>query len=194
MKKNIISGFEAGKRVKELLLAHPTEVAAVAELQDSKVMLEETLSEMETAAAIQQNDSKGETINKEDLQVTMAKTILRFSRRCRVKAKNAGDKDLAKALSHKISYYDYNNTDAVSLARCTATKDKIKNNTAILSNITPAEITEMETAISKFEAAMALPKAAISNKKVYGTDKLEELNATLDETLDDIEDLIHSYY
>ncbi len=192
MKKRINSGYEAGKRSKDVLDKYIDDVNNVDDLKEEKIALEKTLSQMEEAASIQQSDSTGETEAKKVARENMADTVIKYALRGTVKAKKAGNVELSRDLDHRRTYI-LRNSEAVSLAKATAIKDKIKKNLGILG-ITTDQVTEMEKAIEKFETVMTLPQVAQGTKKVKGTEKLNDLSLELDSVLINLSNLIDSYY
>ncbi len=193
MRKRQISGYEAGKRVQALWVEHATDLDSIEDMPDEKILLDKTLDKIETAAAIQSEDIKGEATLKEELKEAMAKTIVIYSLRGRVKANQANNAPLAQALSHPITYYSQADAE-LAFARATATKDKIKSNLTILTNITPENVIEMEKAINDFKEVITAPESSKENQKVTGTDEIEILTNELDQIIMNIGDLIHSYF
>ena len=192
MKKRIISSYDAGKRCKDVLDNYSDEVNSEADIKEEKVLLEEKLVQMEEAATIQQNDSTGETEAKKNAKTVMADTVIKYALRATVKAKKIKNIELANDLNHKQTYI-LSGSDAVGLAKAKDIKDKIKKNLGILG-ITTDQVTEMEKAIEIFENIMSLPQVVIGTKKVKGTEKLNELQIELTDTLDNLSNLIDSYF
>ena len=193
MRKRQINGYEAGKRVKALWVNYEAELDSIEEMAVEKVALDKTLDKMDAAAAIQSDDITGEALEKQELKDAMGKIILVYAQRARVKAFRANKPSLAQELSHSASYFTHADAELV-LARATATKDKIKHNLTVLTNITPDNVVEMETAIEKFRNVITAPQEARKEHKVIGTDEIETLSYQLDQVIMNIGDLIHSYF
>ena len=193
MRKRQINGYEAGRRVQALWIEHGTELDSIEDMPDEKILLDKTLDKIETAAAIQSEDISGEAIEKQELKEAMANLILIYALRGRVKANRANKPSLAKALSHTFTYFTHVDAE-LALARATATKDKIKSNLTVLTNISTANVDEMEAAIDKFKDAITAPEEIKKDKKVAGTDEIEVLTYQLDHVIMNIGDLIHSYF
>jgi hypothetical protein len=185
--------YEASKRVNEYYTLHENEFNAIAELKEEKIILDKEIEQIEDAAAIQASDISGEAVIKEEKKMQMINTVLRYALRGKVKAIRNGKKGLAEELDHPISYYDLSDTETCA-SRATATKDAIKNNLNILTNITIENVEEMQKTITEYRSVMVDPQVKKQTKKVKGTDTIEPfINASI-ETIENIGSLIHSYF
>jgi len=193
MRKRQINGYEAGNRVKALWVNHETELDSIPEMSDEKLQLTKTLDKMDAAAAIQSDDITGEALEKQELKDAMSQIVLIYELRARVKAQRVNLHSLAQELSHPATYFTQADSE-LALARATAIKDKIKHNLTVLTNITPDNVVEMETAIEKFRNVITAPQEARKEHKVIGTDEIETLSYQLDQVIMNIGDLIHSYF
>lgn len=187
------SYYEAGKRVQGLWVTYPTELNSDPDLVAEKANLDTEITQMESAAIIQATDNTGVASGKQAFKDKMITTVIKFALRAKVKAHRAGNTSLEQELNHPKSYYNLLDSET-SLARASATKDKIKNNLATLTNITDADITEMEKTITDFQNVIAQPTAIKQAKKVGGTNQIELLVGKVIETIINIGDLIHSYF
>jgi hypothetical protein len=193
MKKRQINGYEAGKRVQGLWATSASDLDGIEEMAPEKIRLDVALLQVESASAVQSEDTSGNAALKENLKQIMVSTVLKYALRARVKAHQAHNVPLELELSHPITYYSRAEAEeALSLA--TATKTKIKNNMAVLTNIIDDNITEMDKAIANFEAIISVPKADKQTQKVAGTDQIAPLIVELDTVIVNIGDLIHSYF
>ena len=193
MRKRQINGYEAGKRVKALWVNYEAELDSIEEMAVEKVALDKTLDKMDAAAAIQSDDITGEALEKQELKDAMSQIVLIYELRGRVKAQRANKHSLAQELSHSATYFMQADAE-LALARATAIKDKIKNNLTVLTNITPANVDEMETAIEKFRSVITAPQETKKEHKVTGTNEIETLSYQLDQVIMNIGDLIYSYF
>jgi len=193
MRKRQINGYEAGNRVKALWISHEAELDSIEEMAVEKVALDKTLDKIDVAAAIQSDDIAGESLEKQELKEAMSQIVLIYELRGRVKAQRANKHSLAQELSHSATYFMQADAE-LALARATAIKDKIKNNLTILTNITPDNVVEMETAIEKFRSVITAPQETKKEHKVTGTNEIETLSYQLDQIIMNIGDLIHSYF
>ena len=182
MNKRQINGYEAGKRVQALWNDYATDLGSIPEMADEKDGLDTALDAIESAAAIQSDDLKGEALLKKNLKDTMAMTVVKFAMRARVKARQVHNLSLKQELSHPFSFYSHADSE-LALSRATATKLKIKNNLTILTNITTANISEMDDAITAFEAVITAQETSKNNQKVTGTDEIADLSTTLNDVV-----------
>ena len=174
-------------------LNYEAELDSIEEMAVEKVALDKTLDKIDVAAAIQSDDITGEALEKQELKEAMAEIVLIYELRARVKAQRANKPSLAQELSHPATYFTQSDSE-LALARATAIKDKIKHNLIVLTNITPDNVVEMETAIEKFRNSITAPQETKKVHKVTGTDEIETLSYQLDQIIINIGDLIHSYF
>ena len=193
MKKRIISGYEAGKKIKGLWSSYGLDLNSVSELVEEKTVLDEELLQLEAAAAIQSTDISGQALSKKNLKKVMVAVVLKYALRARVKAHRAGNTGLEQELNHQKTYYLHSKAET-AFSRAKATKEKIENNLGLLTNITVNNVTEMQKAIKAFGDIITKPTEEKQTKKVAGTDQLDVLSLKLDETITNIGDLIHSYF
>lgn len=193
MKKRQINGYEAGKRVQGLWTSHAVELNSIVEMAPEKASLDAVLLKIETASAAQSSDITGNAALKERLKQVMANKVVKFAMRGRVKARQLHNIALEQELNQPVTYYT-KVEGAEALAKAMATRDKIKFNLLILTNITDDNVVEMDKAIAEFEAMLAVPKADKQTQKVVGTDQIVALNVELDNIIVSLGDLIHSYF
>ena len=193
MKKRIINGYEAGKRIHGLWDVYANDLNAVDDLLEEKATLDEILNKTEVAAAVQSDDTTGVSEDKQTKKEIMAETIFKYALRGKVKAQKAGKSNIEAALNHPISYFMQSDAE-LAVARCTAAKKVMNDNLVVLTSITAANVTEMETSIANFQAVITTPQEIIDTKIVTGTVELNKQTALLDQTITNIGALIHSYY
>lgn len=193
MKKRQINGYEAGKRVQGLWTSYALDLNSIAEMAPEKANLDAVLLKIEIASAAQSSDITGNAALKEMLKQEMAGKVVKFAMRGRVKARQAHNISLEQELNQPVTYYT-KVEGAEALAKAMATRDKIKSNLLILTNITDDNVVEMDKAIAAFEAMLAVPKADKQTQKVVGTDQIVALNVELDNIIISMGDLIHSYF
>jgi len=148
--------YEVSKRVNEFYALHEDDFNPIEELKQEKAILDEEIQQIETAATIQSSDISGEAVTKEEKKEQMISTVLQYALRGKVKAIRNGKKGLADELDHPISYYDLSDTETCA-SRATATKDLIKNNLSVLTNITASNVEEMEKSIAEYRSVMVEP-------------------------------------
>jgi hypothetical protein len=188
-----ISDLEAGVRVQDFCLSHTAVLTPIAEFVVEKTGLDLALSKIHTAAQAQAKDLSGHATEKGVAKKNVIDAIMKYSLRAKIKAHQLGNVSLEQSLSHGVNYYVNVEAEA-AVNRAIATKEAIKSNLGILTNITAANVTEMETKITAFQAVIGTPTASNQTKKAEGTDVIEALMPELHLRMDNIGDIVHSYF
>jgi hypothetical protein len=165
----------------------------IAEFVVEKTGLDLALSKIHTAAQAQAKDLSGHATEKGVAKKNVIDAIMKYSLRAKIKAHQLGNVSLEQSLSHGVNYYVNVEAEA-AVNRAIATKEAIKSNLGILTNITAANVTEMETKITAFQAVIGTPTASNQTKKAEGTDVIEALMPELHLRMDNIGDIVHSYF
>lgn len=146
-----------------------------------------------SAANVQALDTKGNTNASETAKQTMAKLVIKFAKRGAVKARLLSNLELAGELDEPISYIlRATKTDAVK--RASDMRNALNNNLSTLTTITAANISQIDNAITAYNGIKDNPTIAIQVKKASGTDVLPGNYALIDAAVDNMFDLIYSYY
>ncbi len=186
--------YDSGKRT-QVFGQSKDNKAALATIDDYpgwEAKLDAVLLEIEGAANTQQKDNSGLADDKGDLATVMVKSMMKYSLRAKTFAKGLNNKLLLDGLSHTDSYY--RGSADIMMTRASAVKDLMKNNILLLTVLEAADITEMETNITNFKGSKDLPITFAKAKKSTGTDLMEPLKLKLDDIIESIGDLIHSYF
>ena len=187
--------LDAAKRV-QAFNNNPTNAAQLATIKEyaaEETDLNTTIQQIDDAIAIQAQDNTGIASGKEALLITMANTIVKYAQRGVVLANRAANTPLEQGLNHPASYYLQETAD-ICLSRATATKNLINSNLTVLTNVTAANVAEMETAITNFAAVKDEPTIAHQTQKVEGTDQIDPLLDNADLDIEHMGYLIHSYF
>jgi len=150
---------------------------------------------IETAESAQQHDYGDIKDDKELAKKEMAKQVIKFARRGKVKAQQLGLTAIATALDHPSSYIL--TADAVlAITRATDMKDLMDDNKGpggVLTNIVVGNITTMTEAIDNFDELKHKPTENIKTKKADGTDLIQPEIDSLKSFIAQQIDLMHSY-
>ena len=157
------------------------------EITDLKSFIEKIKKASTTQIAVPIGLTKSEATKFE-----MADTVVKFILRAKVKARKLGELTLLKQLDESHTYYiKGSKLEVVSKAK--AARNVLNDNKTILTIITPADITEIDTKISNFENAKDEPIEAQIVTKAAGTDLLPPLFKSADIVIENILDLVDSY-
>ena len=186
--------YDAGKRT-QIWGDNPTnstQLATIDDYPDWRSKLDAVLIEIELAAKTQQEDNSGVAEDKDSLETILIDSVMKYSLRAKTFAKKLNNKSLLAGLSHPVTYYAGTGDELVS--KTTAVKELMKTNLLKLTVLKAADITEIETNITAFMGIKDLPTTARQEKKSEGTDLMEPLMVRLDDAMESIGDLSHSYF
>ncbi len=186
--------YDSGKRVQIFgkSEAYKTALNTIPDYPSWEVKLSAVLLAIEVAAKTQQKDNTGIAGDKTDLASIMIASLMKYSLRAKTEAKGLKNKLLLDGLSHPDTYY--RGSADIIMSRANAVKDLMKNNLTLLSVLDALQITEMETNILNFNGSKDLPTSFAKEKKSTGTDLMEPLKLKLDDAIESIGDLVHSYF
>ena len=186
--------YDSGKRVQIFgkSEAYNTALNTIPDYPGWEVKLNAVLLEIEVAAKTQQKDNSGIAGDKTDSGSIMIASLMKYSLRAKTEAKGMKNKLLLDGLSHPDTYY--RGSADIIVSRANAVKDLMKNNLTLLTVLKATEITEMEANILTFNNSKDLPTSFAKEKKSTGTDLMEPLKLKLDDAIESIGDLVHSYF
>ncbi|MBI3234372.1 MAG: carboxypeptidase-like regulatory domain-containing protein, partial [Bacteroidetes bacterium] len=123
----------------------------------------------------------------------MAAMAIQFAKRGKVKALLNNDLTLAKHLDHAIGFI-LNANKTLAVNRALEIKDQLNSNLSILTNISAADITELTEAINTFDNIKDQPRTNIQERSASGTIQLATAFVTIFKAIDNMNDLVHSYF
>ncbi len=132
------------------------------------------------------------TIDKSVIMGIMIATVRKFQLRAKIQSANLGRNDLRVAFDKPISFLSQGSQEDV-LANCTTMYNLIDTNSATLTVILPADLTEMSDIIDKYKSILAMPIKAIKDRKAETTDIYPALFAEMDDVCDLIGGVLESY-
>ena len=193
MNDNQQAQWAACTRFKNSLGAHNTEVATIPEAAPELTIFNNNYN---TVAAAWQAQSLPLGTSVDAVEVaknTMATVVIKYSLRGSIKAKQAGNLSLYKKLNESMSYLLFA-TKGEAVTRANEMKQLIIDNATIITNVTPAQVTEMTTAIKAYDVMKEVPMQEVQNRSTQGTKIIEDALKLMMTAMDDIYDLIYSYF
>ncbi|MBI5219552.1 MAG: hypothetical protein HY958_11530 [Bacteroidia bacterium] len=180
-------------RINEFNVNHAGDVASIPDYAAEQGKFETDVTAIKKSAAAQEQDTKGNKTASEMAKAVMANAVIKYSLRAAAKARITGNTALAKQLETPYSYI-YRAPKTTALQRAKNTRDAINNNLTLFSAVTSGNITEIDNAITAYETIKDSPTQAKQTKKAAGTDPLHDYFKHADEALDNMYDLVLSYY
>ena len=165
------SKIDSYNRIKQYILKHATDLAAIPDLPGEQIKFNNLLPAILAAVNVQQDDTSGNSLASTTTKTNMAKLVIKFAKRGVVKAKNANNFVLAAELDEPITYI-LNASKIVAVQRATSMRNTMNSNLTLLTTITAANITQIDNAITAYDTVKDNPTIAIQLKKTNGTDVL----------------------
>jgi len=184
--------YDADLRGQDFIDNNATALAAIDEMPPLLLMFANLIIKLKAARGVQAVDNTAFAPTKESLKILMGAIVYKYILRGSVKAHLIGNIELECGLDKPITYIT-SATDDLASDRATELKVLLHTNLSVLPNITAANITEMESAISSFLAKNPLPKEKIKDKHDFGTELIPGLLDEIDVVRNLITKLIHSY-
>ncbi len=180
-------------RVESFNARNKTTLNTITEYAQELEVFAGALTTIKTATQVQTGLQGASSDAVQIVKDEMARVVIKYALRGLVKAKQVGNVILANNLDHGQTYIlQAPKTEAVLRAK--ELKVQLNNNLAILTNITPDHISEMEAAINTYDKVKDTPIIQIQQRVAAGTNPLPEAYATAFIAIDNMFDLISSYY
>jgi hypothetical protein len=192
MKKKEIARFEADERVNNFMTEHDTDLSTINLYAVIKAFFLTAFNLLKVAIQKQASDTSIYAANKAILWANMAESLFKFSLRASVQAHILNNFELELSLDKPIGYFS-ECEDLLALRRATEQKDIMKNNLTILTELSPGDITQMESDIQVFSDARDKPDDQIKVKKALGTDPIPGLLNDIDVHKNLVGKLVYSY-
>jgi hypothetical protein len=180
-------------RIQEFTAKNATTLATIQEFAHEQEAFATALATINSATQVQ-SATQGATSNTVQIaKETMAKTVTKYALRGMVKAKQTSNTTLVNHLDHPAGYIT-RATKTLAVQRAKEIKDQLHTNLATLTNIDPDNITEIDTAITAYDLLKDSPVIAIQERVATGTNPLPLAYTAAFTAIDNMHDLINSYF
>ncbi len=180
-------------RVSDLADEYDADLTPIAEAVTVRANLASSILKFQAAKALNLSSTKPVTSNKDFIRTLMVLCVFKFVERGAVMASITPNcKELEKALDvpiTSITTFD----DANIGTRCMELYNIMKNASAVLTNIKPADFTQMLGTITDYNDILASPKKAIEKRKALGTDAIHGFVLECQGHMKNIVKIFHSY-
>ena len=185
--------LDACNRVEDFLTKYATPLATITEFAVEQTAFLAALGIINNAAQVQSQTQGTATFAVETAKETMAAITIKYAKRGKVKATQTNNKTLANHLDHGVTYIS-KATKTLAVQRAKDIKDHLNANLAILTNITATNITEITAAITAYDNIKDQPITNIQSRVATGTNPLPVAFANAFKAIDNMNDLIDSYF
>jgi hypothetical protein len=187
------SKLDSYDRIGLFNLKHATELATIPDYPGEKMKFDTIVASIIGAGLVQEDDTSGNTKTSAFTKNAMALMVIKFAKRGVVKARNANNLVLAEELDQPITYIlKATKTEAVQRAK--DMRNAMNSNLTILTNITAANITLIDNAITAYDSVKDNPTVAKQIKKAQGTMVLSPNYALADVAVENMYNLVWSYF
>lgn len=193
MNNNQRARLDACNRVKDYTTRHAADLATIPEMAAELVIFNNYLSIIKNAAQTQTTPSGAANDTVAIAKLLMTTTVIKFALRASVKAKQLGNVELYNKLNHPATYI-LQAPKTLALSRANELKQEMNDNLATLTNIVAANMTDMTNAIKGYNDIKDNPRNNIETKAATGTDVLPAAFTAIFSSIDNIFDLVYSYY
>lgn len=180
-------------RIQAFNTKYATPLATIAEYAEEQTDFNDAVSVIEQSGTVQATIAGSSNGTIEIAKADMAKTIIKYAMRGEVKAQRLGNTTLAGALNEPESFILFA-PKMLSIERATNLRNLLNDNLDTLTNITAANIEEIDGKLSVYNDIKDTPVEAIQTKKATGTDRLPGQFKKADEAADNMYSLVHSYF
>jgi hypothetical protein len=192
MNNKEITRQKANSRAADFLHDHHDELKDIPLYLDLKAAFDAEMLKIEKASIIQNKQISPITQNKNRLRSIMAETMVRYMQRAAVQCGNNRNVGLEKVFTKGKTYFTRGMEGEASLKARSIIELIVKNHTE-LTIITGADLIEMESTITQFEALINVPQEQIKSKKATSTDIIPVILNQLDVIKHQVGKLIFSY-
>ena len=180
-------------RIGQFNLKHTSDLATITDYAGEKTKFDTLVAAIIAAGLVQEDDASGNTKTSVFTKKAMAQVVIKFAKRGVVKARNANNLVLAEELDQPITYImKATKTEAVQRAK--DMRNAMNNNLITLTNITAANITQIDSAITAYDNVKDNPTIARQIKKAQGTLVLPPNYALTDVVVENMFNLVYSYF
>lgn len=185
--------LDACNRVKDFNTKNATALATIPEYAAEQAKFTAALAIITNATQVQ-SATEGTTSDASKLaKQTMANTVIKYALRGAVKAKQLGNITLANNLDHTVTYI-LQAPKTLAVQRAKDIKDHLNANIATLTNIVAANITEMTNVIAAYDSIKDNPTIDVQTRAATGTNPLPAAFAAATIAMDNMHDLVTSYF
>jgi hypothetical protein len=174
-------------------LKHAADLATIPDYAGEKSKFDTIVASIIGAGLVQEDDTSGNTKTSGFTKKAMVLMVIKFAKRGVVKARNANNLVLAEELDQPITYI-MRATKTESVQRAKDMRNAMNNNLTVLTNITAANITQIDNAITAYDSVKDNPTVARQIKKAQGTMALPPNYALTDTAVENMYNLVYSYF
>ena len=184
--------LDAFNRVADFNARYLTSLNTITEYAAEKTKFNAALQSIQNAATKQMQKGIDQSISNAAKKL-MADTVTKYSLRAGVLARSLQNLQLAAQLQGSASpIFRAPKTESIEMA--TLKRNALNTNLTTLTNITAANITEIDNTIAAYNAIKDAPTELRQTNKAVGTDMLPPLYAKASDAVNNMYELVFSYF
>lgn len=184
--------LDAFNRVTDFNNKHLPDLNTINEYQAEKNKFDAAVMAIKNAGTIQMQKGVDQPISYTAKKI-MAYTVTKYSLRGGVKARSLNNMQLAAQLQGS-AYPILRATKTEAIELTTVKRNALNNNLNILTNVTVANIADIDETIAAYNAIKDMPIETRQTIKSTATDQLPAYHLTANEALANMYDLVYSYF
>jgi hypothetical protein len=192
MKKIENAKLDSNGRVMIFITAHDAALILITLYAAIKSRFLANLALLQEAILKQAAEIKMFATSKKIAKFNMADCVIKFALRAKLQAKSLGNMELAMSLDKLKSFISSASAD-LALTRAKELVKIMSDNSSILTELIPADFTEMNKKIDQYAGLVFMPKNEIKKRKTEGTAKIAAIQKDLEKDKEDIGALVLSY-
>lgn len=185
--------LDSCNRVQDFNTRNATALATIPEYALEQANFEAALAIINEASQVQAAAEGTTSDATKNAKETMGNTVNKYALRATVKARQLNNITLVNNLNRPVTYFTQA-PKVLAVQRANDIKTHISNNLIALTNITAANITEMEAAINAYDEIKDDPTIDVQTRKATGTNPLPAAFAQATLAIDNMHDLVTSYF
>jgi len=185
--------LDSYNRVTDFNTKYATQIATIPEYALEKTAFEDAVESILEAVNAQTQQSGVSNDAVAAAKQSMASLIIKYAMRGAVKAKQLGNLTLANQLDEPLTYITVAPKN-IAIQRAKELRDYLNNNLGILTNVTAADIGDIDSTIDAYNDLKDDPTESVQAKKAAGTDILPPFIKQADDAEDNMFMLIKSYF
>jgi len=185
--------LDSYNRITDFNTKYATQIATIPEYALEKTAFEDAVESILEAVNAQTQQSGVANDAVTAAKQTMASLTVKYAMRGAVKAKQLGNLTLANQLDEPLTYITIAPKN-IAVQRAKELRDYLNDNLGTLTNVTAADIGDIDDAINAYNDLKDDPTESVQAKKAAGTDILPPFIKKADDAADNMFMLIKSYF
>ena len=180
-------------RIKDFNSTHAVQLLTIPDYATEESIFDAALAMILTAGEKQAKELKGIAADSAAAKTAMGEIVIKFARRAAVIARRKKNYELAGQVAHPKTYIN-RASKLLAIERAKDISKALADNLTIFTNVTAADIANIDAAIKTYEDIQEQPIIKRQARKAEGTDVIPPQVKIADEAVENMYDLVCSYF